>query len=143
LYHSPYPEELTPQTSTSEGAIKETVSDIRPAQVKDDTSKAALAIPESKAKAKEAVKAIPAAVSSAIPNSVEELKAQLADAQATIASYAKDGGLRLRKAANAVGTEDIVPTAQAALRTTSQEGVPVKVVAALCFLSFLIAYFFF
>jgi hypothetical protein len=74
---------------------------------------------------------------------MEELKQQLADTKAALAAATSQGGLRLRKAANAVGAEDIAPAAQAALRTTSQEGVPVKIVAALCFLSFLIAYFFF
>jgi hypothetical protein len=97
----------------------------------------------SKANAKENIKATPSAVSSALPNSVEELKAQLSQAQATIASYGQEGGLRLRKAGNALGADEVAPAAQAAIRTTSQEGVPVHITAALCLLTFLIAYFFF
>lgn len=130
--------------SLSESSSNKSVFDTRPSQDEDEVvSKATTVAPTAKVNAKENVKAIPAAVTSALPSSVEELKAQLAQAQATIASYGQEGGLRLRKVAAAVGSEDIAPAAQAALRTTSQEGVPVKVVAALCFLSFLIAYFFF
>ena len=111
-------------------------------QVKSESTPKPAEPSVSKANAKENIKAASTAVSSALPSSVEDLKAQLAQAQATIALYGQEGGLRLRKAGNALGADDVTPAAQAALRTTSQ-GVPVKIVAALCFLSFLIAYFFF
>lgn len=144
LYHSPYQEESTPQRSAplSEATGNRSVSDSKSSQFRSESSQPAEPA-VSKANAKENIKAVPAAVSSALPNSVEELKAQLSQAQATIASYGQEGGLRLRKAGQALGADEVAPAAQAALRTTSQEGVPVKIVAALCFLSFLIAYFFF
>ena len=143
LYHSPYQEESTPQRSAplSEATGARSVSDSKSAQFRSESSPQAAEPAVSKAK--ENIKAVPAAVSAALPNSVEELKAQLAQAQATIASYGQEGGLRLRKAGKALGADEVAPAAQAAIRTTSQEGVPVKIVAALCFLSFLIAYFFF
>jgi hypothetical protein len=143
LYHSPYQEESTPQRSAplSEATGARSVSESKSAQFRSESSPQAAEPAVSKAK--ENIKAVPAAVSAALPNSVEELKAQLAQAQATIASYGQEGGLRLRKAGKALGADEVAPAAQAAIRTTSQEGVPVKIVAALCFLSFLIAYFFF
>ncbi|KFY38457.1 hypothetical protein V494_04353 [Pseudogymnoascus sp. VKM F-4513 (FW-928)] len=141
-YHSPYQEESTQRSAPlSEATSNRSVSDSKSAQLRGESSPQPAEPAVSKAK--ENVKAIPAAVSSAMPNSIEELKAQLAQAQATIAKYGQEGGLRLRKAGNALGADEVAPAAQAAIRTTSQEGVPVKIVAALCFLSFLIAYFFF
>ncbi|OBT76111.1 hypothetical protein VF21_04837 [Pseudogymnoascus sp. 05NY08] len=144
LYHSPYQEESTPQRSAplSEATSNRSVSDSK-SQLRAESSPQPAEPAVSKANAKENIKAIPAAVSSALPNSVEELKAQLSQAQATIASYGQEGGLRLRKAGNALGADEVVPAAQAAIRTTSQEGVPVHITAALCLLTFLIAYFFF
>ncbi|ELR07674.1 phosphatidylinositol-binding protein scs2 [Pseudogymnoascus destructans] len=145
LYHSPYQEESTPQRSAplSEATGNRSVSDSKSSQLRAESSPQTAEPAVSKANAKENIKAIPAAVSSALPNSVEELKAQLSQAQATIASYGQEGGLRLRKAGNALGVDEVVPAAQAAIRTTSQEGVPVHITAALCLLTFLIAYFFF
>lgn len=145
LYHSPSREDSTPQLATplAEDSGKRSPSDSRPSQIKGESATKLVESLGSKANAKENIRAIPAAVSSALPGTVEELKAELAQAQATIASYGEEGGLKLRKAGGALNVEDVAPTAQAALRTTSQEGVSVKVVAALCLLSFLIAYFFF
>ncbi|KAI0405990.1 putative integral ER membrane protein Scs2 [Xylaria palmicola] len=76
----------------------------------------------------------------------EELKAQLAQAEDLIAQLKKDeGGLRQRKTASA-GEEKPsakpAELAQAAARTGT-EGVPVQITAALCLLSFLLAYMFF
>lgn len=51
--------------------------------------------------------------------------------------------MRLRKAGNALGVDEVAPAAQAAVRTTVQEGVPVHIVAALVLITFLTAYFFF
>ncbi|OBT69685.1 hypothetical protein VE03_00833 [Pseudogymnoascus sp. 23342-1-I1] len=140
-YHSPYQEESTSRSAPlSEATGNRSVSDSKSTQLRGESSPQPV---ESKANAKENIKAVPAAVSSALPNSVEELKAQLAQAQATIASYGQEGGLRLRKAGNALGADEVAPAAQAALRTTVQEGVPVHIVAALVLITFLTAYFFF
>jgi len=82
-----------------------------------------------------------AAVSNAVPTSYEDLKAQLAQAQATIASYSQEGGLRMRKAAGT--SADTVAASADSARQQAAEGVPVQIVAALCLLSFLLAYLFF
>lgn len=91
---------------------------------------------------KEAVTSAAAAVSDAVPTSVEELKAQLAQAQATIASYTQDGGLRMRKAVGGTA-ERTADATTAAVQQVTSEGVPVQIVALLCLLSFLLAYLFF
>ncbi|PQE30484.1 msp domain-containing protein [Rutstroemia sp. NJR-2017a WRK4] len=82
-----------------------------------------------------------AAVSNAVPTSVEELKAELAQARKTIASYAEQGGLRMRKVVNGETSNETVN--ELATKMQGTEGVPVQIVAALCLLSFLLAYLFF
>ncbi|OAA39409.1 Vesicle-associated membrane protein [Metarhizium rileyi] len=73
----------------------------------------------------------------------EELKSKLAQAEAQLLSL-KDGGLRQRNVKNASGDEK-----KSAGNTTAQvakhqpDGVAVHIVALLCLLSFLLAYFFF
>jgi len=90
---------------------------------------------------KDSVTSAAAAVSIAVPVSYEDLKAQLAQAQATIASYSQEGGLRMRKAVGA--SADTAPATTDVVQQQATEGVPVQIVAALCLLSFLLAYMFF
>jgi hypothetical protein len=90
---------------------------------------------------KDSVTPAAAAISNAVPTSYEDLKAQLAQAQAIIASYNQEGGLRMRKAAGA--SADTTTAAADSVRQQAAEGVPVQIVAALCLLSFLLAYMFF
>jgi len=72
---------------------------------------------------------------------MEDLKAKLAEAQATIASFGHEGGVRMRKIA---AGETSSPTVnQVATKMQSNEGVPVQICAALCLISFLIAYLLF
>lgn len=75
---------------------------------------------------------------------MDELKARLAQAQAVIASMKEEGGLRLRKGANAVAekVEEKAPRVAQAVRQGT-EGVPIQVAALLCLMSFLLAYFLF
>lgn len=87
-----------------------------------------------------AVKDTAASAAAAAPT-YEEIKAKLAEAQATIAGYAQEGGLRLRKVAK--GETENATVNDIANRVQSSQGVPVQIVAALCFMSFLLAYFFF
>lgn len=80
------------------------------------------------------------AVSNALPTSQEELKQQLADAKAQISkltSQLGDPQLRQRK------IQEASEKMQTAVQQTGETGVPVQIVAALCLLSFLLAYFFF
>ncbi|TGO60756.1 hypothetical protein BCON_0033g00680 [Botryotinia convoluta] len=76
-----------------------------------------------------------------MPTSVEELQAQLTEAKKTIASYAEQGGMRMRKVANGETSNETVN--EMATKLQGVEGVPVQIVAALCLLSFLLAYLFF
>lgn len=89
------------------------------------------------------------AIAAAIPTSSEDLKAQLTDAKATISrlrQQAEEQGLRQRKsdAVNQDSKERITTgTTGLGVQNTPAGGVPVQVVAGLCLLCFLIAYFFF
>ncbi|KAE9377707.1 VAMP-associated protein [Stipitochalara longipes BDJ] len=85
--------------------------------------------------------AVPSHPPPAVPLSYDELKEKLAEAQKTIASYAQEGGLRIRKAAKGETSNETVN--QVAHRIQSTQGVPLQVVAALCLVSFLLAYLFF
>lgn len=115
---SPSPETFTPQTQS------------RPSMA-------------SSKKSEEETKQAPteSAVSAAIPASYDELKVKLAEAQATIASYAQEGGLRMRKAA--AGETSNKTVNDVAHQIQAAQGVPLQIVAALCLVSFLLAYLFF
>jgi dsRNA-specific ribonuclease len=79
-------------------------------------------------------------VAAAIPTSTEELKAQLAAAQRQIAKLTqdlKDPAVRQRKVAEA--QEKV----QTVVQQSQDGGVPLHIAAALCLVSFLIAYLFF
>ena len=84
-----------------------------------------------------------------IPTSGDDLRAQLAQAKAQIAKLtqqADDQGLRQRKA-EAINQDarERITTGTTGLGVQQQpaDGVPVQIVAALCLLSFLLAYFLF
>ena len=85
--------------------------------------------------------AIPA-VTAAVPT-YDEIKAKLADAQATIASYAQEGGLRMRKVAKGETDNQTVNDIANKVQQSQGGGVPLQIVALLCLLSFLLAYLFF
>jgi hypothetical protein len=126
---SPSPEEtFTPNTRPSLAANTSRF---------DDEPKSAKSISESKVSARTSL----AASTSSNAPSYEELKAKLADAQATIASYAQEGGLRMRKAAQGESGNKAVDEAVSQIQTS--QGVPLQIVAILCLVSFLLAYLFF
>jgi cobalamin biosynthesis Mg chelatase CobN len=82
-----------------------------------------------------------AAVRNSIPTSQEDLKAQLQAAQSQIAKLTqelKDPQVRQRKVAEA--SEKVQQVVQ---QTSESGGVPLHIAAALCLVSFLIAYLFF
>lgn len=89
------------------------------------------------------------AFASGISSSSEDVKAQLAKANETIAQLrqqVEQQGLRQRKsdAVNQDSKERITTgTTGLGVQSTPTSGVPVQVVAGLCLLCFLIAYFFF
>jgi hypothetical protein len=81
---------------------------------------------------------------SSIPASADELKTQLSEANAQIQKLKErlaDQGLRHRKIGGE--NEKTASTMQQQQVQPVDAGVPVQIVAGLCLLSFLIAYFFF
>ena len=88
-------------------------------------------------------------VTNAVPTSGDDLRAQLAQAKDKIAQLtqqAEDQGLRQRKAdaVNQDSRERITTgTTGMGIQQQPADGVPVQIVAALCLLSFLLAYFLF
>lgn len=88
---------------------------------------------------KSAVSQASAAVASTAQMTYDELKAKLSQAETQIASL-KDSGLRQRKVPG-TNEKTVGQVAQQVKQTV--EGVPVQIVALLCLLSFLLAYFFF
>jgi hypothetical protein len=80
-----------------------------------------------------------------IPIPAEDVKDQL-PAAGTKTSTSIQEGLRQRKSGNSErgSNEEDTPTARnITLQRAPVEGVPVQIVAALCLISFLLAYFFF
>ncbi|KAH6674641.1 putative vesicle-associated membrane protein-associated protein C16G5.05c [Halenospora varia] len=97
---SPSPEEtFTPETNRR--SIPATTNASGPAVKLEDEPSNARSLGGVKASTHNPAKESSAAsaVSAAIPQSYEEMKAELAKAKATIASYAQEGGLRMRKVA--------------------------------------------
>ncbi|KKP01690.1 hypothetical protein THAR02_06196 [Trichoderma harzianum] len=82
-----------------------------------------------------------AAVSSVLAGS-EDYKAKIAQLEAELANY-KNGGLRQRNVKGSSETEKSSGGALAQQTKQGVEGVPVKIVAILCLVSFLLAYVFF
>ena len=88
-------------------------------------------------------------VADAVPTSSEDLRQQLADAKAQISQLteqAQEQVVRQRKsdAVNQDSRERIsTGTTGMGVQQQPADGVPVQIVAALCLLSFLLAYFFF
>ena len=88
-------------------------------------------------------------VGNAVPTSSDDLRAQLDQAKARIAQLSQaseEQGLRLRKtdAVNQDSRERITTgTTGMGIQQQPADGVPVQIVAALCLLSFLLAYFLF
>lgn len=110
-----------------------------------DSSGTHSTVPNNQSRASAAVSNI----AQAVPTSGEDLRAQLADAKATISrltQQTKEQGLRQRKAdaVNQDSRERITTgTTGMGIQQQPADGVPVQLVAALCLLSFLLAYFFF
>ena len=101
------------------------------------------------ASAASTVGAAASSVANAVPTSSDDLRSQLVQAKATIAKLtqqAEEQGLRQRKvdAINQDSRERITTgTTGMGVQQQPAEGVPVQIVAALCLLSFLLAYFLF
>lgn len=92
--------------------------------------------------------AVASTVKSAAADTYQDLKDKLAKAEATIASLRDEAASGLRQRKTAAGSEDKGaaaprPEQLAQAQRQGTEGVPVQIVAILCLVSFLLAYFFF
>lgn len=92
-----------------------------------------------------ALGAAASSVASAVPTSQDELKTQLAEAQNKIATLTEQAneGLRQRKSATSSSTANSSSSGSGLATQQASGGVPVPLVAALCLLSFLLAYLLF
>jgi hypothetical protein len=94
---------------------------------------------------KSTLSAAAAGVANVVPTSGADLQSQLADAKATIENLrqqiATSSGLRQRKTEPTTDSKAQLLTAERVQAPAG--GVPVQIVAALCLLSFLLAYFLF
>jgi hypothetical protein len=89
-----------------------------------------------------ALGSVAATVTTVTKEAYEELKAELASAKQKLAAAADQSGLRQRKTTGS--DEKLQPAGQRAQQVRQgTEGVPIKIAAALCLLSFLLAYLFF
>lgn len=140
---SPSPEPVTPQRTSNVpvGAVSRV--DSRPSSSKN-VSEAVGSAFNPATSGQSSIGAAVSSVTSAIPTSTEELKAQLQDARATISRLEQQAsqGLRQRKG-ESVGGKDKAESSGLAIQQTPSGGVPVQIVAGLCLFSFLLAYFFF
>ena len=88
-------------------------------------------------------------VANAIPTSGDDLRAQLSEAKATISNPRQQGDekslkQRTSESVNQDSRDRITSeTTGMGIQQQPANGVPVQIVAALCLLSFLLAYFFF
>ncbi|KAF2840743.1 VAMP-associated protein [Patellaria atrata CBS 101060] len=148
---SPTPDAVTPQRGQTASFVSSIPrSESRPSESQNVVNAAAsTGAPVSEGQASSTIGAMTASITSAIPTSTEEFKQQLADANATIMQLKQqvtDQGLRQRKGDAIVkGAKDGIASGVTALgvQNPPANGVPVQIVAGLCLLSFLLAYFFF
>ncbi|MCJ1336761.1 phosphatidylinositol-binding protein scs2 [Bachmanniomyces sp. S44760] len=139
-FGSPAPESSTPQSNLGAKSF--------PSDRKSDNNNGGAGASSSGGPIS-ALGAAASSVASAVPTSKEDVQRQLDAANAQIAklkSAADEQGLRLRKS-DAVGHDAreriTTGTTGMGVQTQPADGVPVQIVAALCLLSFLLAYFFF
>ena len=142
------PEASTPQRQSSAAVGSVSKPESKPEGAKDlgqirDSATNPATSPKS------SVGAAVASVSNAIPTSSEDIKAQLAEAKATITrlrQQVEEQGLRQRKSdavAQDANERITTGTTGQGVQRVPAGGVPVQIVAGLCLLSFLLAYFFF
>ena len=81
-----------------------------------------------------------ASAAAALP-SYDELKVELEKAKEKIMTLSQDTGVRMRKVAAGETSNQTINDVAKTIQ--QQQGVPLQIVAALCLLCFLIAYFFF
>ena len=138
-YGSPHAKAVTPNTRSM-------APDSQPSNTNQTMAETAS---NATASAQSTVSSAATTVVNAVPKSSEDLQAQLAQAKATILRLTQQNeeqALRQRKtdAVNQDSRERITTgTTGMGVQQQPRHGVPVQIVAALCLLSFLLAYFFF
>ncbi|MCJ1459054.1 phosphatidylinositol-binding protein scs2 [Mycoblastus sanguinarius] len=139
-YGSPAPEAVTPNTRSVHAPDSRPSTDSK--SITESASNAATSTQST-------IGAAASSVVNAMPTSGEDMRVQLAQAKATIArltQQSEEQGLKQRKtdAVNQDSRERITTgTTGMGIQQQPADGVPVQIVAALCLLSFLLAYFFF
>ena len=141
-YDSPAPDAVTPQHHAQDTPSSAHFADSKDVPQQGSVS-SLLANPSA------ALNAASTSISAAASSTSETLQQQLEAAKATIAQLRdqmRDDGVRERKgSAVKQDAQDRATTGTTGLGVPTQpaDGVPVQIVAALCLLSFLLAYFFF
>jgi hypothetical protein len=145
---SPSPEAFTPQrhaADTPAGSTSRSESRSADNKVLGEAKGSSAQSLASVGGIKSTVSSAAAAVANAVPTSRPELESQLAEARATIdrlqEQIKSSSGLRQRKVEPTDDSKQQLLTAERVQAPAG--GVPVQVVAGLCLLSFLLAYFFF
>jgi hypothetical protein len=140
-YSSPSPQAVTPQRSNPVGPVS--TYDEKPdgAKSRGDAVNSAYN-PAQSSSSSTGFAGAAAAVSNAIPTSQDDVRRQLDEAKATIARLQEQASSGLRQR-NVAGSGEKSATQELAAKATSTTGVSVQIVALLCLLCFLIAYFFF
>ncbi|KAG6061869.1 hypothetical protein E4U17_006675 [Claviceps sp. LM77 group G4] len=128
--------------SPSAGHASAAASSAPPPYTSDDVAAEKDEDAKSVTNSKSTVSQATAAVSETAKLTYDELKTMLAQAEAQLLSL-KDGGLRQRNV-KSTSSDEKAPRGQNTHPVEHQpEGVPVQIVAILCLISFLLAYFFF
>ncbi|KAG5939295.1 hypothetical protein E4U60_000954 [Claviceps pazoutovae] len=128
--------------SPSAGHASAAASSGPPPYTSDDAAAEKDEDAKSVTQSKSTVSQATAAVSETAKLTYDELKTMLAQAEAQLLSL-KDGGLRQRNV-KSTSSDEKAPRGQNTHPVEHQpEGVPVQIVAILCLISFLLAYFFF
>lgn len=135
-YSSPSPQAVTPQRTVGPAAG----IDERPEGAKSRAD----AVNSAHNPAQSGFAGAATAISSAVPTSQDDLRRQLDDAKATISRLQEQAssGLRQRNVGGS-GEKSSAGKDSLAAKAGSTGGVSVQIVALLCLLCFLIAYFFF
>ena len=139
---SPSPEAVTPRHSTStapSGSVSKPES--RPADSKNLGE--AVASANNPATSRSSVGSAANTVGSYVPTSSDELKAQLAEAKATIAKLRSQAEEGLRQRKPVATSQETSKGATATQEHATAGGVSLQITAVLCLLSFLLAYFLF
>lgn len=150
-FASPAPESATPPNRSVHTVGAVSLPEERPAGSKNlSDARESASNPATAGGIQSTISAAASSIINAVPTSGDDVRAQLAEAKATISKLrqqAEEQGLKQRKSDAVVqDSRERISTGTTGMGVQQQPastGVPVQIVAALCLLSFLLAYFFF